>query len=67
MINKVFMEVQMVGGDKVALHEAFARAYEQAVIGRLVDFNPFDPARTIQVEHMAWVYAKVMQEAGVQV
>lgn len=68
MINKVFMEVQaIVGGDKVALYEAFARAYEQTVIGRLVDFNPFDPVRTIQIEHMALVYAKVMQEAGVQV
>lgn len=68
MINKVFMEVQaMVGSDKVALHEAFAGAYEQAVIGRLVDFNPFDPVQTIQVEHMALVYAKVMQEAGVKV
>jgi len=37
------------------------------VMGRLVEFNPFDQGKTIQLEHMALVYAKVMQEAGIKV
>lgn len=68
IINKLFMEVQVLGKlDKIALYGAFALAYEQAVMGRLVEFNPFDQGQAIQLEHMALVYAKVMQEAGVQV
>lgn len=70
MINKVFMEVQAMvkaGGEKVAWHEAFAEAYEQTVMERLIDFNPFLATQMIQTEHMALVYTKVMQEAGVKV
>jgi predicted AAA+ superfamily ATPase len=68
IINKLFMEVQALGKlNNIALYGAFALAYEHAVMGRLVDFNPFDQSQTIQLEHMALVYAKVMQEAGVKV
>lgn len=68
LINKIFLEVQALAGTaKVARYEAFARAFEQAVMNRLIEFNPFDVDQTIQTEHMALVYAKVMQEAGVKV
>jgi len=68
LINKIFMEVQALGGSqKLARYDAFARAFEQAVMNRLINFNPFDVDQAIQTEHMALVYAKVMQEAGVKV
>ncbi|MQT24312.1 TniB family NTP-binding protein [Pseudomonas helleri] len=68
LINKIFIEVQALAGTvKIARYEAFARAFEQAVMNRLIEFNPFDVDQTIQTEHMALVYAKVMQEAGVKV
>lgn len=60
--------MQFVGqADKVAGYEAFTLAYQRGVIGRLIDFNPFDIQHSVLVEHMALVYAKVMQEAGVSV
>ncbi|MNO09573.1 hypothetical protein D3C81_2328320 [compost metagenome] len=62
------MEVQALGGSqKLARYDAFARAFEQAVMNRLINFNPFDVDQAIQTEHMAFVYARVMQEAGVKV
>ena len=68
LIHKLFVEVQFVGqADKVAGYEAFTLAYQRGVIGRLIDFNPFDIQQSVQVEHMALVYATVMQEAGVSV
>lgn len=68
LINKIFIEVQALAGTvKIARYDAFARAYEQAVMNRFIEFNPFDLDQTIQIEHMALVYAKVMQEAGVTV
>lgn len=68
VINKLFMEVQVIGQiDKVAGYDAFALAYQQGVMGRLVEFNPFDTLQSIQLEHMALVYEKVMREAGVKV
>lgn len=68
LIHKLFVEVQFVGqADKVAGYEAFTLAYQRCVIGRLIDFNPFDIQQSVQVEHMALVYATVMQEAGVSV
>ena len=68
LIHKLFVEVQFVGqADKVAGYEAFTLAYQRGVIGRLIDFNPFDIQHSVLVEHMALVYAKVMQEAGVSV
>lgn len=68
LINKIFIEVQALAGTaKIARYDAFARAFEQAVMNRLIEFNPFDVDQTIQTEHMALVYAKVMQEAGVRV
>ncbi|MNF75086.1 hypothetical protein D3C84_571400 [compost metagenome] len=68
LINKIFMEVQALGGSqKLARYDAFARAFEQAVMNRLINFNPFDVDQAIQTEHMAFVYARVMQEAGVKV
>lgn len=67
LIHKLFVEVQLVGqADKVADYEAFTLAYQRGVIGRLIDFNPFDIQQAVQVEHMALVYATVMQEAGVR-
>ena len=68
LINKIFMEVQALAGTaKIARYDAFARAFEQAVMNRLINFNPFDVDHAIQTEHMALVYARVMQEAGVKV
>ncbi|MDR9865877.1 hypothetical protein [Pseudomonas baetica] len=68
LIHKLFGEVQLVGqADKVAGYEAFTLAYQRAVMGRLIDFNPFDIQQPVLVEHMALVYAKVMQEAGVRI
>lgn len=68
LIHKLFVEVQLVGqADKVADYDAFTVAYQRGVIGRLIDFNPFDIQHSVLVEHMALVYAKVMQEAGVSV
>lgn len=68
LINKLFMEVQATQHvQKTAGYDAFSQAYTQALMGRLVEFDPFDQAHTIQKEHMALVYAKVMQEAGVRV
>jgi hypothetical protein len=51
--------------DMVAQLEDFGRAYECAVMMAAVDFNPFDATVVIQPEHMATVYADVMQTAGV--
>ncbi|MEH6486716.1 MULTISPECIES: TniB family NTP-binding protein [Pseudomonas] len=66
LINKIFMEVQSQHSQrKVALLDEFFEAYECAVMGRFVAFNPFDVDQPIAVEHMALVYAKVLQEAGV--
>lgn len=66
LINKIFMEVQSQHSHrKVALLDEFFEAYECAVMGRFVAFNPFDVDQSISVEHMALVYAKVLQEAGV--
>lgn len=68
IINKIFMEVQSANGDrKVAQYKEFAQAYTDAVMGRLVEFNPFDLAQEIKAEHMALVYTRVMQAAGVQI
>ncbi len=66
LISKIFMEVQASAVGE-ALYPAFASAYETAVMGRLIDFNPFDPRISVQTEHMAQVYAQVMQEAGVRI
>ncbi|MBV2132391.1 TniB family NTP-binding protein [Pseudomonas sp. MAP12] len=66
LINKLFMEVQAVhGGRKTAHYQEFAAAYAQVVMNRWLDFNPLDPARPIETEHMALVYTQVMREAGV--
>lgn len=68
LIHKLFAEVQLVRqADKVADYDAFTLAYQRGVIARLIDFNPFDIKHSVLVEHMALVYAKVMQEAGVSV
>ena len=68
LINKLLVQVQLISqADQVAGYEAFALAYQQSVMGRWVEFNPFDIQQTIQVEHMALVYSKVMHEAGVKV
>jgi hypothetical protein len=68
LIHKLFVEVQLLGkADKVAGYEAFTLAYQRGVIGRLIDFNPFDIQQSVQLEHMALVYATVMKEAGVSV
>lgn len=68
VINKIFMEVQSANcARKVAQYKEFAKAYADAVMGRLIDFNPFDLAQDVKTEHMALVYATIMQEAGVQV
>lgn len=68
LINKLLVEVQVIGQtDKTAGYEAFALAYQQGVMGRLVEFNPFDTEQAVHLDHMALVYAKVMQEAGVKV
>ena len=40
---------------------------EDALNDELIEFNPFDVDHAIQTEHMALVYARVMQEAGVKV
>nr|WP_314572365.1 TniB family NTP-binding protein [uncultured Pseudomonas sp.] len=68
LIHKLFAEVQLVRqAEKVADYDAFTLAYQRGVIARLIDFNPFDIKHSVLVEHMALVYAKVMQEAGVSV
>jgi len=67
LISKIFLEIQATNKSLVALYPEFARAYSGAVIGRLVEFNPFDETQKIQMEHMASVYAKVMLEVGVKV
>lgn len=67
LISKILLEVQATGESQVALYPEFAKAYSGAVNGRLVDFNPFDETQTVQMEHMASVYARVMLEVGVKV
>lgn len=67
LIVKLFREVEVCSTNGEALYPEFANAYEAAVIGRLIDFNPFDIRITVQIEYMALVYSKVMAEAGVKV
>ncbi|NWL79570.1 transposition helper protein [Pseudomonas taiwanensis] len=70
IINKLFMEVQSMvrsTSNKVASYREFSQAYEKTIIGRFIDFNPFDLTVEIKPEHMALVYMKVMQEVGVEV
>lgn len=67
LIRKIFMEVQATGRPGEAFYPMFAKAYEEAVMDRLIDFNPFDPALALKDEHMAKVYVGIMREAGVTV
>tara|TARA_R110000751_G_scaffold307870_1_gene433433 strand:- start:5097 stop:6002 length:906 start_codon:yes stop_codon:yes gene_type:complete len=67
LISKIFMEVQASGIAGEALYPAFTAAYDNAVMGRLIGFNPFDTTHEIQTEHMATVYANIMLEAGVKI
>ncbi len=67
LIIKLFVELEACSRVGDALYPEFAKAYEMAVIGRLIDFNPFDPRITVQTEHMALVFTKIMHEAGIKV
>ncbi len=67
LIRKLFQEVQATGRPSEALYPTFAKAYEAAVMGRLIEFNPFNLEQAVQTEHLARVYASIMLEAGVKV
>lgn len=64
MVHRLVQEIRLHGG-KSALAVDFAEAYERVVMLSVVHFNPFDSCFEIQPEHMAAVYADVMQTAGV--
>lgn len=67
LISKIFMEVQTCSPHGDAFYPEFAKAYDEAVMGRLIEFNPFDLSQRLETEHMAKVYAAIMLEAGVKV
>lgn len=66
LIRKIFQEVQATSRPSEALYPRFAKAYEEAIMGRLIEFNPFDLNHSVQTEHLAKVYARIMLEAGVK-
>lgn len=69
VVHRVFQEVEALGSTrqqpKTAGYPEFARAFDVAVMTRVVDFNPFDESHPVQVEHMALAYASVMEVVGV--
>lgn len=67
LISKIFMEVQSSAPIGEALYPAFAKAYDDAVMNRLIEYNPFHLSRPVQTENMARVYASIMEEAGVRI